>query len=173
MIVDFEDDQVDAEAVQCRDHAAQFRQVILLPQGQFREFLSANNYAEITWATGVHAESGRPYESTLGNYDGQMRMISPSPLGGHNWQPMAFSPKTGLVYLPAHDTPFWYAKEGVFKVRPGTWNLGLDMDVVVERTETGRIPARAIARLHGLTPILFHLRVYALETDAPVCTADL
>lgn len=28
----------------------------------------------------------------------------PSFLGGHGWQPMAFEPKTGLVYLPAQET---------------------------------------------------------------------
>jgi PQQ-dependent dehydrogenase (methanol/ethanol family) len=88
------------------------------------EFLSANNYAEITWATGVHAESGRPYESTLGNYDGQMRMISPSPLGGHNWQPMGFDPKTKLVFFPVHEMPGAYSLAKNFDARAGSWNTG-------------------------------------------------
>jgi CubicO group peptidase (beta-lactamase class C family) len=27
-------------------------------------------------------------------------IIFPSSLGAHNWQPMSFSPKSGLVYIP-------------------------------------------------------------------------
>ncbi len=99
------------------------------------ELISAEPYVAITWATGVDKVSGRPIEAEQSNYGGKAKLMLPGPLGGHNWHPMSFSPKTGLVYLPAHDTPFWFAKEGVFKVRPGTWNLALDMDVVVERTE--------------------------------------
>ena len=100
------------------------------------ELISAEPYVAVTWATGVDPTTGRPIETEQSSYLEKAKLMLPGPQGGHNWQPMAFSPKTGLVYLPAHDTPFWYAKEGVFKVRPGTWNLGLDMDVVVERTET-------------------------------------
>ena len=29
--------------------------------------------------------------------------MMPGPLGGHSWQPMAYSPKTGLVYIPAQE----------------------------------------------------------------------
>ena len=99
------------------------------------ELISAEPYVAITWATGIDKASGRPIETEQSSYLEKAKLMLPGPLGGHNWHPMAFSPKTGLVYLPAHDTPFWYANEGVFKVRPGTWNLALDMDVVVERTE--------------------------------------
>jgi PQQ-dependent dehydrogenase (methanol/ethanol family) len=88
------------------------------------EFLSANNYAEITWATGVHPTTGRPYESTLADYDGQMRMVSPSPLGGHNWQPMAFDPKTRLVFFPVQELPGAYTLAKDFRYRPRSWNTG-------------------------------------------------
>jgi len=98
--------------------------------------ISAEPYVAITWATGIDPKTGRPIETEQSAYLEQAKLVLPGPQGGHNWQPMTYSPKTGLVYLPAHDTPFWYANEGVFKVRPGTWNLALDMDRVVERTET-------------------------------------
>ncbi len=99
------------------------------------ELISAEPYVAVTWATGVDPKTGRPVETAHSSYLQEAKLMLPGPQGGHNWHPMAFSPKTGLVYLPAHDTPFWYKDEGVFKLRPGTWNLGLDMDVVVERTE--------------------------------------
>ncbi len=100
------------------------------------ELISAEPYVAITWASGIDKATGRPIETEQSSYEGKPKVMLPGPLGGHNWHPMAFSPKTGLVYLPAHDTPFWYAQEGVFKYRPGTWNLALDMDVVVDKTET-------------------------------------
>jgi quinohemoprotein ethanol dehydrogenase len=99
------------------------------------ELISAEPYVAITWATGIDKATGRPIETEQSSYLEKAKLMLPGPLGGHNWHPMAFSPKTGLVYLPAHDTPFWFANEGVFKVRPGAWNLALDLDVVVERTE--------------------------------------
>ena len=36
--------------------------------------------------------------------------VSPGPIGGHNWQPMAFNPRTGLVYIPAQDPFFAFAR---------------------------------------------------------------
>ena len=32
--------------------------------------------------------------------------VAPGPGGAHNWHPMAFSPVTRLVYLPAQQTPY-------------------------------------------------------------------
>jgi quinohemoprotein ethanol dehydrogenase len=51
----------------------------------------------------------------------------PSALGAHNWHPMAFSPKTGLVYLPAQELPYLYTDDKGFKHTPGAWNLGIDV----------------------------------------------
>ena len=98
--------------------------------------ISAEPYVAMTWASGVDETTGRPIETPESAYPESPKMMLPGPLGAHNWQPMSFSPKTGLVYLPVHDTPFWFANEGVFKYRPGSWNVGLEMDRVVERTET-------------------------------------
>jgi quinohemoprotein ethanol dehydrogenase len=96
------------------------------------EFLSANNYAEITWATGVNAKTGRPYESSTADYDGAMRMVSPSPLGGHNWQPMSFDPKTGLVFFPVHELPGAYQLSKGFHPRDRAWNTGTGFEANLE-----------------------------------------
>ena len=39
---------------------------------------------------------------------------------------MAFSPQTGLVYLPAQDVPFYYSTATTYKYRPGAWNIAVD-----------------------------------------------
>jgi hypothetical protein len=51
-------------------------------------------------------KTGRPVEnSKLVEYsDGRPRLVFPSGVGGHNFNPMSLSPKTGLVYIPTAHT---------------------------------------------------------------------
>lgn len=68
------------------------------------ELLSAKNYVRVNWADGVDLKTGRPNITDHGNFsDKKPKLVFPSPYGGHNWNPMAFNPKTGLVYIPARD----------------------------------------------------------------------
>jgi quinohemoprotein ethanol dehydrogenase len=53
-------------------------------------------------------------------------LITPSPAGGHNWQPMAFSPLTGLAYFPVTQNHFGYSRDPKFVQEPGkTGQLGI------------------------------------------------
>jgi quinohemoprotein ethanol dehydrogenase len=90
------------------------------------ELLSADAYVPMTWATGVDKKTGRPIERPEARYKEQLTIVKPGPFGGHNWQPMSFSPQTGLVYIPAQDPFFAYAGVKDFKYRPGAWNTGSD-----------------------------------------------
>ena len=67
------------------------------------ELLSADKYVEVNWASHVDMKTGRPVEIPGADYEDEGTYIRPGPLGGHNWQAMSFSPKTGLVYIPAQD----------------------------------------------------------------------
>jgi len=67
------------------------------------EFISAAAFADITWATGIDPESGRPVESPSAYAGMDAVLVSPDPTGAHNWHPMAYNPMTGLVYLPVRD----------------------------------------------------------------------
>ena len=59
------------------------------------ELISAENYVPTNWATHVDLETGRPVENQETNYRDQVvEKIKPGPLGGHNWQPMSYSPNT-------------------------------------------------------------------------------
>jgi quinohemoprotein ethanol dehydrogenase len=68
------------------------------------EVLSAEKYVPVTWASHVDLKTGRPVEAADARdykYSSNgKRFISPSPMGGHNWNPMSYDPKTGLVYIP-------------------------------------------------------------------------
>lgn len=69
------------------------------------KLLSANPYVPVTWAKYVDLKTGRPVEaadarSYKNSFNGK-NYIEPSPMGGHNWDPMSWDPQTGLVYIPA------------------------------------------------------------------------
>ena len=91
------------------------------------KLISVKNYVPTTWATGYDMTTGRPIETPEARYDNAAFTSFPGALGGHNWQPMAYSPKTGLVYIPAQDLPFRYEETDYYKYRPGLWNLGVDL----------------------------------------------
>jgi quinohemoprotein ethanol dehydrogenase len=90
------------------------------------ELISAKAYTDITWATGIDMKTGRPIENPAARYGEKPVLLSPSQGGVHNWNPMAFSPKTGLVYFPATNSSALFAVDMAFKQQPGGMSqLGL------------------------------------------------
>ena len=93
------------------------------------EYLSAENYVTVNWATGID-ENGRPIENPEARIDvtGQPAMVTPGALGGHNWHPMAMHPGEGLVYIPAFEAAMVYAPEENWKPdRARGFNIGFDL----------------------------------------------
>jgi quinohemoprotein ethanol dehydrogenase len=88
--------------------------------------VSAENFVPTTWATGIDMATGRPIEAPNARYTDGPFLAMPSALGAHNWHPMAFSPATGLVYLPAQEVPMAYASDSGFAGREGGWNPAID-----------------------------------------------
>ncbi|MBC7983829.1 MAG: PQQ-dependent dehydrogenase, methanol/ethanol family [Candidatus Obscuribacterales bacterium] len=89
------------------------------------QFISANNYVNVSWATGVDPLTGRPAIVPEALYITEPAMVAPSPLGGHNWFPMSFSPLTKLVYIPSLESPSRYAQAENFKMSAQGWNIGV------------------------------------------------
>ncbi|TRW18269.1 PQQ-dependent dehydrogenase, methanol/ethanol family [Glacieibacterium frigidum] len=90
------------------------------------KLISAKNFVAQTWATGVDLKTGRPIEVEGARFQKAGTMMAPSALGAHNWHPMAYSPQTGLVYLPAQDVPYYYETATGYKYRAGAWNIAVD-----------------------------------------------
>jgi quinohemoprotein ethanol dehydrogenase len=91
------------------------------------EFISGEKYAKrVTWATGLD-KNGRPIEAKGARFVDGPVLLSPGPLGAHNWQPMSFSPLTGLVYIPGQESSFTYAPDPNFTYTPGYWNTGVTL----------------------------------------------
>lgn len=93
------------------------------------ELISAKPYAPVTWATNIDPATGRPVESPDARYVGKTVVGNPQPLGIHNWQPIAFNPKEGLVYIPTSTSTFAYAIDKNYQYLPGMWNIGVDPNV--------------------------------------------
>ncbi|MGE0386543.1 MAG: PQQ-dependent dehydrogenase, methanol/ethanol family [Gammaproteobacteria bacterium] len=68
------------------------------------KLLSAEPYVTMNWASRVDPETGRPVENPAADWRGdRATRVLPGPSGGHNWMPSAYSPKTGLFYVPARE----------------------------------------------------------------------
>ena len=92
------------------------------------EFISGENYVDVNWMTGFD-ENGRPQIVPDARYSstGKPWLASPSPFGGHNWQPMSFNPGTGYVYFPTRTMGFPYIAEEGFVASDNKVNLGADL----------------------------------------------
>lgn len=94
------------------------------------EFISGKNFARVTWATGLDPETGRPeiVKEAFYHLTGKPFMSHPGPMGAHNWHPMSFNPKTGLVYFSAQDLGFPYIADENFVAQKLAVNLGIDLE---------------------------------------------
>lgn len=104
------------------------------------ELISAENIMPVNWATHVDLETGRPVETPGARYDETLaaKKISPGPAGAHNWQPMSYSPETGLVYIPAKQEPMIYVLQENYEKRPIGFNVGVNTwDPVEEFADLG------------------------------------
>ena len=90
--------------------------------------VAVEKFGPITWASGWDMKSGRPVENAEARYHrtGRPAIVTPAALGMHNWHPMAFSPRTGLVYLPVQVANAAYAGVKDFKLNLSGWNTGTD-----------------------------------------------
>lgn len=84
---------------------------------QTGEFISGKPYLPVNWANGLD-EAGRPIENKDRLYRDGPKQVTPTPLGGHNWHPMTFSPATGLVYIPTRQQVSIYAPDPNFSYDP-------------------------------------------------------
>ena len=113
------------------------------------DLVSADPYVNITWATHVDPETGRPVEVEGARYKEGPALVIPAPYGAHNWHPMAFSPDTGLIYIPAQDIPFVYGTDENFVFTPGLWNVGVNALYASFPEQTPEVQAQLVDMVKG------------------------
>ena len=77
------------------------------------KLISAEPFAEITWATKIDLQTGRPVEVPGARYEDRPARVAPGPIGAHNWPAMSYNPSTGLAYMPTIHTATMFSDEGV------------------------------------------------------------
>jgi quinohemoprotein ethanol dehydrogenase len=117
------------------------------------EFLSAAPYATVNWTRGIDPKTHRPIPSPDADWTRSPKLLAPGATGAHNWQPMAFSRKTGLVYIPVIDMPMVYVNTQALRAGliEGNFELAFfateDYDPAALAALFGKLPA-----LEGLAP---------------------
>ncbi len=116
--------------------------------------ISAKPYVRTNWASGADPATGRMQPNPDADYSTGPKLILPSPVGGHVWNPMAFSPDTGLVYIPAIEgggVIYAGADQGR---RPGLVNVGVHMLLPSSVRDLTGLPAADVRRLSADGPDL-------------------
>jgi quinohemoprotein ethanol dehydrogenase len=75
------------------------------------KLISAEKTGKVTWADHIDLATGRPVEAPNIRYETGETSIWPGSIGGHNWQAMAFSPQTGLTYIPVVQAGLRFSKK--------------------------------------------------------------
>ncbi len=117
------------------------------------ELLSAEPYVYVNWASKVDMKTGRPVETPNARYLTSNEQIYPGPFGGHNWQPMAFNPKTNLVYIPAREQSFMYGNQQDFEYDKDHWSLGISSNPANPTNKDAKF-AKSYGKLIAWDPVL-------------------
>ncbi|MFO1401553.1 MAG: PQQ-dependent dehydrogenase, methanol/ethanol family [Steroidobacteraceae bacterium] len=91
------------------------------------ELLSAKNFVPVNWTKGVDLKTGRAtVDAAAVDYTTGPKLVYPSTMGGHNWNPMSYDPRTGLVYLPTlRAAMFMLDTTRGHEYHPGRINMGV------------------------------------------------
>jgi alcohol dehydrogenase (cytochrome c)/quinohemoprotein ethanol dehydrogenase len=89
------------------------------------KLISADAFTEVNWATGVDMKTGRPKVVPAARYEKMPWNLGPGVQGGHSWHPNAYSPDTGLMYIPTWEAYFPMQVDPNYKPAPAGFNLGI------------------------------------------------
>jgi alcohol dehydrogenase (cytochrome c)/quinohemoprotein ethanol dehydrogenase len=133
------------------------------------ELISARQYVDnLNWAKGVDPKSGRPLFVPEARYGEAKKpfVAAPGPSGGHNWQSMAFSPLTHLVYVPVIESTFPYIPVPMLKLSELSWNLGIDLNA-------GSLPQDPVIKAAAKKGLKGHLAAWDPVAQKEVWRAEI
>ncbi len=128
------------------------------------KFIQGTNYAPVNWASGLD-KTGRPIETPGARYGdtGKPFVSMPGPGGAHNWQPMSYSARTGLVYIPVAEGSYPY-KNDPTEGGTGRSKLGFNTGAGAF-SATVPTPTAANVNLAGYDTAFGHRDAYLLAWD--------
>ena len=87
------------------------------------EFISAKNFVYQSWALSIDSVTGRPTINPEAVYRTAPKVVFPTQVGAHNWQAMAYSPQTRLVYIPAREQGMVMRSDSAYRWMRGASNM--------------------------------------------------
>jgi alcohol dehydrogenase (cytochrome c)/quinohemoprotein ethanol dehydrogenase len=91
------------------------------------ELLRAEAFTEVNWADGVDMKTGRPRTRPEARYVvGKPFNLAPGVQGAHGWHANAYSPDTGLIYIPTQLAYFPMVADPKYTPSSVGYNLGID-----------------------------------------------
>jgi alcohol dehydrogenase (cytochrome c) len=89
------------------------------------KLVSADAFVKVNWAKSIDVATGLPVEDPKFRLTAKntVKAVYPSFMGGKNWQPMSYSPNSGLVYIPANNVGMDF-KAAKVKYQRGYFFLG-------------------------------------------------
>ena len=90
------------------------------------------------WAKGIDMKTGRPIENPGIRYENGRTEIWPGTIGGHNFQAMSYSPRTGLVYVPVHQVGALFSRDLADQSDDAVNIMGLVVKPLVKQPGDGK-----------------------------------
>lgn len=114
------------------------------------KFLSAKPFAPVNWAKSIDPVTGHPDINPDARYEktGKPFIGLPGAGGAHSWQPQSFSPKTGLLYIPANIAGYPYAAAKDWQPSDIGFQTGID-GYVTSMPADAKVRAGALAGTTG------------------------
>jgi alcohol dehydrogenase (cytochrome c) len=82
------------------------------------QFLTGTPFAEVNWAQGLTSR-GRPIPANVNTLNERGRITKPSVGGATNWQPAAFNPTLGLIFIHASEGASVFTKSASDRITRG------------------------------------------------------
>ena len=94
------------------------------------QLVSAEPFVLVNWAKGIDKATGRPVEvpEKRPRTNVWAKDVCPNLFGGKNWEPMSYSPQTGLVYIPTFNLCMDIVNR-TQEFKPGTFYLASEFDL--------------------------------------------
>ena len=103
-------------------------------------FLDARRFVHQNVFTGIDPRTGRPtYDEARVPGIGKRADFCPGTGGARNWPPEAFSPRTGLLYISAHDNRCSVMEGRAVRYRPGHAFVGVREEEWYRRADTSHL----------------------------------
>jgi PQQ-dependent dehydrogenase (methanol/ethanol family) len=123
--------------------------------------ISAEPFVHVNWAKRIDKASGQPVEDPekRPQLNRWARNVCPNLFGGKNWEPMSYSPQTGLVYIPSFNLCMDIAGK-TEAYTPGKFYLASEFDL--DKADTGGY----LSELKAWDPVK-QTAVWGIKEDLP------